>query len=180
MNDVADQMGIQKGSLYHYVNSKSELFFIVCIDSIRKLVREFREVADKDIGTMRKVFIGLENHIRLSCEEPALLIVAAESDDNLGPDQAPELLMLRREYQELWKKVLIEGADNGVLRSDLDWNIALNGMFGMLQWMFKWYTPNSPHSSQKIYETFAALLVDGFRNKAGVGSDRSRMENSPL
>lgn len=180
MNDIADQMGIQKGSVYHYVNSKTELFFMVCIDPMRELVTEFRELVDQDIGTIRKIEKGLENHIRLSCEEPSLLIMAAERDDNLGSKQALEMLNLKREYQDLWKNVLIEGEEAGILRSDMEWNLMLNGMFGMLQWMFKWYTPKSPYTPDQIYKTFSALTVQSLRKKDDVGCASSSMENKPL
>lgn len=164
ITDVADLMGIQKGSVYHYVKSKRELFYMVCIGSIRNLVETFREISERGIGTERKILLGLEHHIRMSCEEPALMILAAESDDNPETGQVPEMKKLRREYQELWKKVLIDGQAEGILSSHLDWNLALNGIFGMLQWMYKWYRPESPHSPEKIYETFATLIMQGIKD----------------
>ena len=53
VRDIADEVGILKGSLYHHFDSKEELLYLVVKEPIAQMYRTISEIAAAD-GTARK------------------------------------------------------------------------------------------------------------------------------
>jgi AcrR family transcriptional regulator len=50
VRDIAHEVGILKGSLYHHFTSKEELLYLVVKEPIAQMYREICEIADADVG----------------------------------------------------------------------------------------------------------------------------------
>jgi AcrR family transcriptional regulator len=50
MQDIADYVGLQKGSLYHYITSKEELLQLITSESIDGFVRELETIVKQPLS----------------------------------------------------------------------------------------------------------------------------------
>ena len=62
LQDVADIVGVLKGSLYHYISSKEELLAWICIESHAQAADIMAEVAESEAEPL--------DQLALTCSEP--------------------------------------------------------------------------------------------------------------
>jgi hypothetical protein len=61
--------------------------------------------------------------------------------------------------------ILTKGQRDGTLRKDLPVELSALALFGMVNWMHRWYRPNIKWSPEEVAKTFTAIFLDGFENK---------------
>jgi AcrR family transcriptional regulator len=49
LEDIAREVGMYKGSLYHYIDSKEDLLFAVVREPAQQILDELRELAELDL-----------------------------------------------------------------------------------------------------------------------------------
>jgi AcrR family transcriptional regulator len=161
MQDIADAVGILKGSLYHHFESKEAILHRIVKEPIARLHRTVGEIAASRGAASDKLERAATAHVQAFHEHyPHLFVYLRESDsvrhrfrdaDRLGP----------REYERLWVDIVRDGMKAGDLRADLDPTVAVYAMLGMLNWLYKWYDPNGRLGPREIAAQFSALALSG-------------------
>jgi AcrR family transcriptional regulator len=163
MQEIADRMGILKGSLYYYVKTKGDLLWMVVEPPLRELV----EAAD---GILSDTSVPLRDRLEtvivahaesFEANFPHMFVMTRENGDTLSKKRRKDLDALRRRYFELLREAIISGQKSGELRKDIDSAIAVHGIFGMLNWMFRWFDPKGRMKADDIAKEFAQMAIDG-------------------
>lgn len=162
--DIADEMKIRKASVYHYVKTKEDLLWMVVEPPLRQLVANAEEILapDSEAPAMKKLADAMEAHAR-SFEEhyPHMFVITQEHGKSLSAARRKEFDALREGYTELWISAIEAGVKSGELRADLDARLTVYAILGMLNWMFRWFTPGRRYTSDQIAHSFAGLLDMG-------------------
>lgn len=163
MQDIADEMGILKGSVYHYVRTKEDLLWMVVESPLRDLVREAEKIlTDESIPLGDRMMKGMEEHARsFEIDYPYMFVIVAETGDALAPARRRAFLELQSRYTAIWEHALEAGIKDGVLRADLEVHTVCQAIFGMLNWMFRWFKPEQSLSATEVASTFGAILLQG-------------------
>lgn len=168
MADIAAAVGMLKGSLYYYFQSKDELLFEVILTPLQKLVDALESVERSDLPAESAVRQAIRRHVLMTAEYyPNLAVIAQERFDFLGEPYRTRIMALHRRYRQLWLELLRRGAAEGQLRSDLDPSLATFAILGMCNWMHRWYRPDGPASADAIADAFASLVLEGLKAPAG-------------
>jgi AcrR family transcriptional regulator len=163
MQEIADRMGILKGSVYHYVRSKEDLLWMVVEPPLRQLV----ETAQKILGeTSRplseRLYAAMESHAEsFEAHYPHMFVMTRENGETLSDKRREDLDALRRKYFQLWRKAIVAGQKAGELRDDIDPSVAVHGIFGMLNWMFRWFHPGGRMAAKDVAHQFGSVVIDG-------------------
>src|SRR5579875_3214651 len=153
VQDIADEVGILKGSLYHHLDSKEELLYLVVKEPITQMYRTMGEIAAH--------LEAFDRHF------PHLFVYLRERE--AVKHRFREMIGFSpKEYERYWQQILREGVENGEFRPDLDIQVTSYGLLGMLNWLYKWYDPQGRLSFHEVAEQFTALALAGLR------SDRAR------
>lgn len=164
MAEIAAAVGMLKGSLYYYFQSKDELLFEVILTPLQKLVDALEAVGGSDLPATEAVRQAIRRHVVMAAEYyPTLAVIAQERFDFLGEPYRSRIMALHRRYRQLWLDLLRRGAAEGHLRGDLDPSLATFAILGMCNWMHRWYRPEGPASAEAIADTFASLVLQGLR-----------------
>lgn len=67
----------------------------------------------------------------------------------------------RDRYAAMFEATIREAVDRGEFRADLDPKLATLALFGMCNWMYRWYRPDGPLSDAEIAERFLSILLRG-------------------
>lgn len=156
-------MGILKGSLYHYVKTKGDLLWMVMEPPLRELVRRADEIlSDTSVPLRDRLEAVIVAHAEsFEANFPHMFVMTRENGDTLSKKRRKDLKGLRRHYFELLRDAIISGQKSGELRKDLDPTIAVHGIFGMLNWMFRWFDPDGRKKADDIAREFVKIAVDG-------------------
>src|SRR5258708_11824549 len=63
VRDIADEVGILKGSLYHHFDSKEELLYLVVKEPIAQMFRTIAEIAAAEGGAAEKLRRAISAHL---------------------------------------------------------------------------------------------------------------------
>ena len=173
VQDIADEVGILKGSLYHYVRSKEELLYLVIREPISRLYRTVEEVASSDAAPAEKLRRAIEAHLQAFDDHyPDLFVYLRETED-LRKRFRAQTQLSPKHYERLWQQILEEGVKAGVFRSDLDVKVVSYGLLGMLNWLYKWYDPKGRLGSREVARQFAAVALRGLTGSEGPARGRA-------
>jgi AcrR family transcriptional regulator len=163
IGDLAEAMGVQKGSLYAHIDSKQDL---LC-DTMREGAAAFHAVLDAipdGLGATEKIRLALRGHLAVVAGQLDVATVFVREWRYLEGERREEILGERRRYEERFRALFREGRELGELRTDLDDASAALLALSALNWAYTWLTPG--RDTDELADRFYALLVDGMRGYA--------------
>ena len=163
MGDLAEAMGVQKGSLYSLTGSKQELLR----ETLRQGANAFHAALDavpEDAPAVDRIRLALRGHLHVVSEQLEVATVFTREWRYLEGTAREEFLAERRRYEERVRALLREGVERGELRADLDVGAAVLLVLSAANWAYTWLTPD--RDTDELADRFTAILVDGVRGYA--------------
>ena len=163
MGDLAEELGVQKGSLYSLTASKQQLLF----ETMREGARAFHAALDAvpdDAPAVERVRLALRGHLRVVREQLDVATVFTREWRYLEAAYSEQIVAERRRYEERFRALFREGVESGALRPDLDVAAATLLVLSAANWAYTWLTPG--FDTDELADRFTAILVDGVRGYA--------------
>jgi len=166
MEDLAQAMGVQKGSLYSLTGSKQELLHA----AMREGAAAFHAGLDalpEGGPAIDRIRLALRAHLRVVSEQLDVATVFIREWRYLEGERREEIVAERRRYEERLRALFREGRERGELRTDLDDGAAALLALSAANWAYTWLTPG--RDTDGLADSFAAILVDGIRGYSTPG-----------
>lgn len=160
MQDIADAVGMQKGSLYYHIASKEELLFRISHAAISAITEQLEEIAVAPLTPSKKLGAVIQIHVKTLCDKLDLMSVFLKESNTLTADQQAQILAYRRRYEELFRGILRAGIEAGEFR-EMDVGAVADALLGMLNWMHQWYRPDGRLTPDEIADIFTDLALHG-------------------
>lgn len=160
MQDLADALGLQKGSLYYYINSKEELLHQLLERATSFLAAGIDEIYAASLPPAEKLRWALEAHAVTMMEHLDLVSVYLQEYRSLPPSRLEEVLAVRKHYERVLMQILEDGITAGDFRP-VNVKMAVFGLLGMVNWTHQWFTPGGEFSAQEIAAMLADLALGG-------------------
>lgn len=161
IQDIADEVGLLKGSLYYHVASKEELLYLVVKDPITRVYRRLEKIADGKGSAREKIARAVAVHLEAFDVHYPHLFVYIREMDSLYARLKDKIAESPKHYERLWHRILREGMKAGELRDDLDVKVATYAILGAMNWMYKWYEQNGRLSIREVANIYARTFLDG-------------------
>lgn len=160
LEDVAQEVGISRATLYYYVGTKEELLVALLEDPIAAVTASLKKVAAEKIPAEEKLVASLREYLHLLEEHPTLFIFLSENIHKVmsGPE-ADEIRANADSYGRVLTKIVSEGMKSGEFRDDIRPQVAVLGIIGMFNWMHRWYVPSGKESLSAIGEDFVTMSL---------------------
>jgi TetR/AcrR family transcriptional regulator, cholesterol catabolism regulator len=169
VQDVADALGILKGSLYYYIRTKEDLLF--------RLLEQVHDEVDKLLDEIAKDREGtpplerLEEYVRRQAEHSMRNLVPITvyyHDIERLSDERQRTILDRRKAHEGFVLELIEQAQaSGAVDPKQDSRMLCNCVFGSIIWTYRWYRPRG-----RVNVTDAAALCASYAIGGVTGAPR--------
>jgi AcrR family transcriptional regulator len=175
VRDIAEEVGILKGSLYHHFESKEALLYLVVKEPIAQMYRTMREIAGADDNATEKLRRAIIAHLEAFDRHYPHLFVYLREREAVKRRFRELIGFSPKDYERLWQQIIREGVESGEFRADLDIPVVSYGLLGMLNWSYKWYDPKGRLPIGAVADTFTALALAGLtapRPKAVRGRGR--------
>jgi TetR/AcrR family transcriptional regulator, cholesterol catabolism regulator len=163
MADLAEAMGVQKGSLYSLTDSKQELLVLITREGAASFHGGLDGVAD-DAEPLERVRLALRAHLGIVAAQVSAATVFTREWRFLDEPERSAFRAERRRYEERWRDLLREAADRGALRSDLDVEAAVLLVLSAANWAYTWIRPGA--GTDQLADRFFSILLDGVRGYA--------------
>lgn len=144
LTDVAEVAELQAPAIYYYFDSRETLIEEVMWVGIADMREHITGVlADLPDGTdpLERIMVAVDAHLR---HELQISAYTTASIRNAG--QLPEHIRERQvaeeaKYGKVWRKLIKQAHDDGMIRQDLDLFITQMLIMGSLNWAAEWWSP---------------------------------------
>jgi AcrR family transcriptional regulator len=160
MNEIAQTVNLQKGSLYYHVSSKQEILLDLLDLGIDLLVERLEVVRSRPLPPPDKLIRACEVYIEVLAEHADLAAVLLFEHRSLTPALQEAHFPRRDAFEQIWQDILQEGVDKGdFICSDVD--LTAKFLLGVLNWTLTWYRPNGPLGPGEIGQRIGEMLLSG-------------------
>jgi TetR/AcrR family transcriptional regulator, cholesterol catabolism regulator len=160
IGDLAEAMGVQKGSLYAHIAGKQDLLS----QTMRDGAQAFHAALDaipEELSATEKIRLALRGHLRVVAEQLEVATVFVQEWKYLEGERLEEIVSERRRYEERIRELFREGRELGELRSDLDEVAAALLFLSAANWAYTWLREGT--DTDALADRLYRLLVDGMR-----------------
>ncbi len=163
IGDLAEAMGVQKGSLYAHIASKQDLLYETMAEGARAFHAGLDAIPD-ELRPVEKIRLALRSHLRVVADQLDVATVFVQEWRYLEGDRRDEILSERRRYEERIRGLFREGRELGELRSDLDDATAALLALSAANWAYTWLKPG--RDTDVLADQFYEIFLEGIRGYA--------------
>ena len=168
LRDVAVALGTDRASLYYYVGSKEELLQEIVREALGRDIQAAEAVKRSRAKTPEKIRALIETMVTSYAENYPHMNVYMEDLSRIArqdSEWSTDIIKRTRTYESLVHSILLKGRSDGTLRNDLPMELCALALFGMINWMHRWYRPNLKWSPQEIADTYTEIFLNGYGAK---------------
>src|SRR3984893_6834132 len=163
MRDMADEVGINKGSLYSYIRSKEDLLVPVFEQAMGVLLAKIEEIAaDNTLTPTLRLRLAIQAHVTAVADNLDVLTVYLSEWRQLAAESLSKERTQRERYGELFLGILQDGVSSGEFRP-MDTRSVMLGMIGMCNYLFRWYRPDERPEPPQIADELIEMVMQGVR-----------------
>jgi TetR/AcrR family transcriptional regulator, cholesterol catabolism regulator len=167
LQDIADAVGLLKGSLYYYIDSKEDLLYeitrVIHLGAIMNL-EAAEAVGGSPADRLRAL---IEGHLNSFNERQTWIRVFYTEYGHLTGPRRTEIMGIRRRYEQFVDGLLREGRADGTFCADLDPRILTNAILTMVNTAFLWYKPERDEPIETVARAYADFVMAGLRCPPG-------------
>jgi AcrR family transcriptional regulator len=160
VGDLAEALGVQKGSLYSHIESKADLLWDVAREGAEAFHLALDQVPDEG-PVVERIRAALRAHLRVVAQQLDVATVFIREWRYLEGERRDSFIAERRRYEERFRALFREGREHGELRTDLDDGAAALVALSSVNWAYTWLRPDA--GTDDLADRFTTLLLDGMR-----------------
>ena len=161
MRLVAQAAGVSLAGLYHYFDSKEKMLFLIQFRTFSSLVSCLREKLHGVSDPVEQLRVMVRAHVGYFAANMAALKVCSHELESLTGAAHEEARRLRREYYDITRAIVDRVFDTHAPDGTLDRHVATMSLFGMLNWLYRWYDPQRDRSPTGVANQIAAQFLHG-------------------
>ncbi|MBW5466860.1 TetR family transcriptional regulator [Brevibacillus formosus] len=159
VDQIVKESGTSKGGFYHNFKSKDELLYIIHDQFITYVLEKAEEAYEKwDTSTERLQAIVKSFVMMIDLYRSQVTIFYQESLF-LAPEYYTDIETKRDRYKKIMFTVISDGIESGEFRPELPVPIVSMAIFGMVNWIYKWYQKSGTYSIEQIAEIYADMVL---------------------
>jgi AcrR family transcriptional regulator len=168
LQDIADAVGILKGSLYYYIDSKEDLLFGIT-KQIHEYSRENLEASQAHEGSAEeriKAFV-LGHILSFDMQDVSWVRVFYTEYQFLSGERYDEIVAHRHEYEAHLRVLIDQGKCEGFVCPDVDTWLAATGILTMINSVYMWFQRKGRLSIADVAAGYTRMAVQGLRCPPG-------------
>jgi AcrR family transcriptional regulator len=158
--ELAQSLGLQRASLYHYLASKQDLLYAICVGSLQIAAREFAEAVEA-AAPENRLRDAVRAHIAAIARDQDMHAVMITELRSLDPERQVEVKKLRAVYEGQVRDLLYAEEAAGRLRSDVDCKFLTLTLLNLLNWPIFWYRSSGPIEPGELGDLLSDLFLEG-------------------
>ncbi|MCL5961850.1 MAG: TetR/AcrR family transcriptional regulator [Chloroflexi bacterium] len=161
MRDVANATSLTTAGLYHHIESKEHLLYLINVNAFEELEKYVFGPVGKLSDPCEKLRMLIEGTVRLILSRKEVVILLRERAGIQGT--YGEIIMeKRRRYYKLTESILLELKDKAEAEEAVDPKVAAFGLISISNWLPMWYNPRGRLTEPELANSIFKLVTSGF------------------
>jgi len=179
LDDVANELGLTKPALYHYVSSKENLLSLIYLQALESFFDTIYEITSMDLSPLAKLKVFVHRHLKqIVIENLAMFTVFFSEENQLPQKDFQKILKEKRKFSKVVEDIIAEGIEQGCFRQ-VNPRLQANAIIGMCNWLYRWYKPGkSSFAPDEIADQFMDFLENGLIQTNGITEKFDEMESA--
>lgn len=161
IQDVADALGLLKGSLYYYIDSKEDLLFAIIDEVHRSTLEQLDRWLEVEGDELTRLRAFLHAQILIYCRDVAKVGVFLHDFRSLSDEHQQRILAERDRLDRALRDLIRAGQREGLIAAEVDPKLAAMAIFGMTNWLSTWWQPTGPSTPEQVAEQFTDIAIAG-------------------
>lgn len=159
VQDLADRVGVLKGSVYHYISSKDDLLTQIFDGAHSHAVRIMDEVMALNAPPLERLHEWFERHLRWQLEHVEEATIFFREWRFLTGDRRRVVLRRRDSYESFIRELIEACQDAGDVSRGLNLKYAVFFLLGGVNAVPEWYRRTGPDTPSRIATAYADMAV---------------------
>jgi TetR/AcrR family transcriptional regulator, cholesterol catabolism regulator len=164
MEDIADEVGILKGSLYYYIDSKEDVLFELLEDVHEDALATVREAVAIDGDPLQRIRAFVTTLAQFNAEHSVRMGILLHDFRSLSEPRRREVVRARDRYDRMLRKFIADGQREALISPDVDPKMTALAVMGMINSIYQWYRPSGQRRPKQIGSTYADLVLWSLTN----------------
>jgi len=168
VQDIADSLGMLKGSLYYYIDTKEDLLFRILQqvhDEVDAILEE--TLALEVSAPLERLRAYVRSLVLYTTGNLPKMSVYYHDIDSLSGERREIVLGRRRRHQEFVAELIQEAQGSGAATTSADPRLTRDFVFGALIWVYRWYRPRGRYRREVIADECADFILHGVVGRPG-------------
>jgi len=165
VQDVADAVGILKGSLYYYIDSKEDLLFQMLLEVHEDAKAVVVDTAGLGLPPLDRLRAYIKRHVEYNAHNLHKIAVYYHDFGLLTPERRRQIGEQRNYYETFVISLITEAQENDEVGPSVDPQLLSNAIFGTVNWLYTWYREGRSVAPEYLGDLYAELLVGGITTK---------------
>ena len=171
--ELCQAVGLGKGSLYYYVESKENLLYLIHERVMNQVLGLATRIAELDEPAAERLRQLGQQQIWVIASYPDHVWVFLHEHKALTGERARLFTDSRRHYEQQIERILSDGVAAGEFAIS-DVRVAALAWLGMHNYTYLWYEPSKKLTVERLAAEYYRLFIDGIQAAADGGAAESR------
>ena len=162
VQDIADELGILKGSLYHYIKTKEDLLFRI-FEEVHKEVEAILEdvLAVEGLNPLERIELYVRRIVVHNLNDLIRISIYYHELDRLSEERRRAVVAWRKRHDRFMRDLIREAQEAGLADASVDAGMLANCVFATVIWPYRWFHAGSKDSPESIADTCTAFVSRG-------------------
>jgi AcrR family transcriptional regulator len=162
IQEIAERLGILKGSIYYYIVGKEDLLLRLLNEVHEELDEVLQAVAARsDEPALQR----LEHYVRAQAEYTVgnltKVSVYYDNFDQLSPQNRKAIRARRKVHEEFVVDLVLDGQREGSIDDSRDARLIAYSIFSTVIWPYRWFRPRGRVKAADVVDACVAFVMRG-------------------
>lgn len=167
LQEIADRVGILKGSIYYYIKTKADLRDHLLLEVHHRGLAMIKQFAASQGTALDRLEAMIRGHVNFVCSNLPKTTVYLQELKKLDPIERTKMFG-EHPYRDVFREVIEQGQREGLLLPELDAKMTAQAMLGTLNSPYQWYQNSRARQAQAVAEYFVKTVLRGHATEKGL------------
>jgi AcrR family transcriptional regulator len=171
VQDIADALGILKGSLYHYIDSKEDLLYRILREAHEDAYRILEEVRALEAPPLERLAFYIREHVAFNARNVTKIAVYYHDFALLTGERREDIVRRRAAYEREVATLIDAAKADGAIDASIPTSLATSNVLAQVIWVYTWYKPGGRLSPGALGRAIAEMAIGGLTSGALTSGD---------
>ncbi len=165
VQDIADALGILKGSVYYYIETKEDLLYRLLLQVHEEVDEILEQTKARDShDPLQQIADYLRAQTTFNLKNLVRISVYYRDIDQLSEPRRREILLRRNTHERYVLDLIEAGQSANRIDPQRDAHLLTNHVFATMIWPYQWYRPRGRKKLEEVVESVVDFAIHGLTN----------------